>query len=176
MRSRLLLFLVPLLAIAWALPASGAVGIRLSLDDLVERADRIAVVQLVESESWWGPDHRRIYTTWTLAVTEEVVGEGSETIELVLPGGTVGDLRQTISAVPSFEADVPTLVFLRSTEAGLAVVGLCQGALALQPERGEYVQRLDGVRFVDGDGGPFALPSDGAATLLRELHRRRAER
>ena len=170
MRTRLLPLLTLVLAIAWALPAAGSVARRLTLQELADSADRVVLAHLETSEAAWGPDHRRIYTTWTFTVDEALAGPDGDRLTLVLPGGTVGRWSQRAFGVPDFEPGEPVVLFLRGDPRPVPV-GLNQGVLRLDPDTDRFVQRLDGVHFIDDDGSPLGLPRAGLEDRVRSLWR-----
>jgi hypothetical protein len=170
MRTRVTLLLVLVLALAWTLPALASVARRLSLQELADSSDRVVLAHLETSESAWGPEHRRIYTTSTFSIDEVLAGPESERVVLVLPGGTVGRWSQRALGVPTFEPDEPVVLFLRG-EQRLVPVGLNQGVLELDPDTDRFAQRLDGVHFVDDESSPLQLPRAGLKEHVRSLWR-----
>lgn len=165
MRKPLLLLVLLLLTLAWALPASGSVAVRLSLAQLADSADRVVVAQLDSSESAWGPEKQRIYTTHIFTVQQTLAGEAGERLAIVLPGGIVGAWGQRVAGVPAFERSTPVLLFVKGT----TIVGLNQGALALDPATDHFTQQLDGVHWIDGDRVPLSLPRSAARARIEAV-------
>ncbi|MEO6259110.1 MAG: hypothetical protein ABIP63_02130 [Thermoanaerobaculia bacterium] len=104
-----MLSLAPLYAITYIVPQDR---------DLVRRADAIAVVTAGQSHAEIAADGR-IVTVIALTVGERIKGDlASEVIQLVEPGGIVGDRGMMIPGSPRFDAGRSYLVFLRKTKQG----------------------------------------------------------
>jgi hypothetical protein len=151
---RAALFLAAIAALAPARTAHASIVIELDLPGLVQRSDRIAVVDVVSVKSAWDDGHQRIYTSTVLQVVESWKGSpgAGERITLVQPGGTVGDISMMVIGTSSFSPGERSLVFLRGSVARSQVVGLAQGKRPL---------RLDGAT-----GRWLVAPSDLRSTQL----------
>src|SRR5262245_41632488 len=60
---------------------------RLSLDDLVTKANRIVVGKVNHSRTFWSPNGKLILTTYTIDVQEAVKGRSAPQLELTTVGG-----------------------------------------------------------------------------------------
>lgn len=68
------------------------------------------------------------YSHYTVQVSELYKGPAATTIDVVLPGGTIGRSQQTFSGVPTFSPDTELVLFLWTSKSGLThVIGLSQG-------------------------------------------------
>lgn len=68
------------------------------------------------------------YSHYTIHVSEMYKGPTAATIDVVLPGGTIGRSQQTFSGVPTFAPDTELVLFLWTSKTGLThVIGLSQG-------------------------------------------------
>ncbi|MCY1074575.1 matrixin family metalloprotease [Archangium lansingense] len=75
----------------------------------------------------------RIVTDVEVAVAEVLLGSvPSPSVRIVLPGGTVGDLRQHVSGAPELTPGEEVVLFLAPGTDGPRVVGLAQGAFRVQ--------------------------------------------
>lgn len=158
------------LAVPWG-PAGASSAVRLTFEQIVAGSDRVVVAELLSRNSEWGPDHRRIFTTFHLAVTEDLAGRGEDRITIVQPGGTVGRWTQRVHGYPTFRMSEPVLLFLRNQPVGYRVVGLCQGAFAFHRDgrRMLLVQRLEGLRFPGDHGRPILLEQQQAFERIRTI-------
>jgi hypothetical protein len=144
-----------LLILFIALPAAASIAVRLSLDDLVVRAQRVVVAKLAGApESFWRG--QRIYTRYTFAVEEEWLGTGERIISLEQPGGAVGKWAQKAHGFPVFEPEERVVLVLESDRGQPRVVGMSQGAFRLTEEAGRAIleQKLDGLRLLGEEGQP----------------------
>ncbi|NMB75840.1 MAG: hypothetical protein GYA21_12025 [Myxococcales bacterium] len=168
--NRCFLFLSVVLALSQVLPAAASMAVRLSLDDLVARAERVVTARLAgEPESFWRG--QRIYTRYTFAVEEEWLGKGETTFSIEQPGGAVGKWAQKAHGFPVFEQDERVVLFLGSFEGQPRVVGMCQGVFRWVEEGGRAIleQKLDGLRLVPEGGEPIRVE---ASELRRVIERR----
>lgn len=96
--------------------------------DLVKRAEAIVVGTAVTSNSQLTPDGR-VVTIARLTVDEVLKGELDKqtSVDLVEPGGVVGDRVTLITGSPRYEAGKQYLVFLRRTADGWATYGFGLG-------------------------------------------------
>ena len=151
--------------VVWASAAK-----RLSFDQLVSGSDRVVVAKLEKpGKSAWGPERRRIYTTYTFEVVQDVAGSGTGQITIVQPGGRVGRLAQKTEGYPTFEPGKKTLLFLREKRGAFRVVGLCQGVFDFrkEDEREFVVQRLKGLSFPGDHGRPILIERKQAFEKIR---------
>jgi hypothetical protein len=150
---RTALFLLGGLSLAW-LPAAQATTIRArTTEQLFRDSGLVAVarVQEVRSEQVGG----RIITRATLEVTEALKGTANAAkVEVVVPGGQVGEWVQRVEGTPSLTKDESCVVFL--TQAGASrfqFAGLEQGKLRIEASAkdplGGVVRRSSTARLVE---------------------------
>jgi len=110
-------------------PARASLVLALDLPTMVTRADRVAVVDVVSVKSDWDAHHEQILSTVDLIVVESWKGGDAPAshITIVQPGGTVGDLTQTVHGMSRFVPGERAVVFLTGTAARASVVGMAQG-------------------------------------------------
>ncbi len=167
---RLILILIPTVVLASGL-AWASVAVRMDLAELTAGSDRVVIAELSDQVSRWGPNHRRIYTTYRFKVLTDVAGQGVADLTIVQPGGTVGRWTQVTAGFPRFEGREPVLLFLRRTGATHQVVGLSQGVfgLAADGSRQLWIQRLDGLSFRTDPGHPIILEREAGLERIRAL-------
>jgi hypothetical protein len=124
------------LASPLASPAHASLIVALDTPAMVDRADTIAVVDVLSTNAAWDEKHERIYTTVELNVVE--VWKGPMTpatrVKVVQPGGTVGDIQMTVFGMSRFSPGERAVVFLRGGVDDAIVVGMSQGKRPLTRE------------------------------------------
>jgi hypothetical protein len=110
-------------------PARASLVLALDLQSMVSRADNVAVVDVASVKSDWDANHEQILTTIDLVVVESWKGGAAPASHLtvVQPGGTVGDLTQTIHGMTRFVPGERAVVFLAGRADRASVVGMAQG-------------------------------------------------
>lgn len=135
-------------------PARATLIMALDLPAMVDRAERIAVVDVVSVQAAWDARHERITTTIQLQVVEAWKGglQPGARLTVLQPGGTVGDVTTTVDGMPRFAPGERTLVFLHGPPDRATVVGLTQGKRPLRrdPTSGRWM-----VRGPDRAGADF---------------------
>jgi len=141
-------------------PAGATILQAATLDELSREADLVAVLTpSTDRRSYWREG--RIYTDVRCVVTAVVKGSAGPSVIVRLPGGTVGDIGQTVAGAPALRADVPVVAFLtRSRDGGRAVLSMAAGLLPVSVVGG-VVQvlpaRTEGITFLPG-APPAARP------------------
>jgi hypothetical protein len=116
-----------------ALTAQAATLEYLSTDDMIARSTAIVRGRVTGSAArLHGP---LVYTHYTIQVSERLKGDEAARLDVVVPGGAVGALRQTFPGVPVLVEGKDYLLFLWTGESGLThVIGLSQGVLTVAKE------------------------------------------
>jgi hypothetical protein len=115
--------------LAAALP--GATLEKLSFEDMTAKATSIVRAKI-------GPGSGRqhgalVYTHHTISVLESWKGPAATSIDVVVPGGQVGRLQQTVAGSPVLTAGSELVLFLWKSPRGLThVIGLTQGVFQLE--------------------------------------------
>jgi hypothetical protein len=113
-----------------ALPLQSATLERLSMDELIVKST--AIVRATVTDSWAAFAGRDIRTHYKLQVSERFKGSDQKTIEVITPGGTVGDLHQTVAGSPVLNKGDEYVFFLWTGSTGVTwITGLTQGLFAL---------------------------------------------
>jgi hypothetical protein len=121
---------IPVLLLA-GLSLLGTTLEQLSLDDLVKRSTSIVRGKVVSS----APMQRGsvIYTSYRVQVSDRLKGDTGPTVDVAVPGGRSGQLRQTIPGAPSVEAGKDYVIFIWKGPSGTNhIVGLSQGLFDVQ--------------------------------------------
>lgn len=145
---------------------------QLSVDDMVRKSTSILRGKVVAS----APMQRGnvIYTSYRFQVTERLKGEATQTVELAVPGGRFGQLRQTIPGAPQLDAGKEYVVFVWTGPSGTNhILGLSQGLFDVQRgSNGELVLKRAAAdaRMLDKQGREV---HDEAVTLdMKTLQRK----
>jgi hypothetical protein len=114
----------------YAAPLRPATLEQLSLDDMIAKST--AIVRGTVTDSYAAFSGRVIYTHYTVQVSERFKGAGTGTVDVAVPGGVAGKLRQTFEGAPVFQKGEEYVFFLWTGATGpTQVVGLTQGLFAV---------------------------------------------
>jgi len=81
---------------------------------LSQKADAILSGTVSEKESSWNSSKTRIYTKATVQVDDLLKGTNTgNSVEIIYPGGEVGDVGELYTHMPTFEKNEEVLVFLK---------------------------------------------------------------
>ncbi len=121
---------IALLAACSILPLGSATLERLSLDDMIAKSTAI-VRGTVTGTGRRSPGHD-IYTHYRIQVSERFKGTAQKLVEIAVPGGTVGELHQTVSGSPVLRQGDQFVFFLWTSKSGVTwITGLTQGLFSL---------------------------------------------
>lgn len=139
-RNRLCFAAVSLfVAVALGAPsAQGSIVQALSLEELVEHADCIALGRVLFSESFQYPGGE-IGTWYRIQVQQDIGGNAPDTEVIVETlGGRVGNLAMQVEGEPSFSVGERVIVFLSGggPYAAFRAVGMGQGVMRVRNEGG----------------------------------------
>lgn len=73
---------------------------------------------------------RRIVTRVTLEL-DEVAADGTTSVEIITPGGSVDGIRASVSGAPEFSVGEHVRVKVRATRSGVHLAGLADGKVLL---------------------------------------------
>ncbi len=140
LETRLLLFgsmvnLVRLsLVFAVIAAAQGATMEYLSTDEMIDQATAIVRARVVESGA--RQHGALVYTHFTVRVLERLKGNGPERLDVAIPGGNAGGIRQTFAGAPVLTKDNEYLLFLWTGTSGMTqVLGFSQGVFRVSVDR-----------------------------------------
>ena len=124
---------------------------RLSLDEMVRKAQSIVHGRVRAAHPHWSADGKLILTTYTIDVDETLKGRAGKSIELTTIGGRIGDLTVFAAGMPSFAVGEESIVFIEKEGPVSSIVGLNQGKFAVK--NGEVANTVSDLAFPDGRPG-----------------------
>jgi hypothetical protein len=123
-------------ALGLAGPARASQLIPRSLAELATGSDLIFVARCEAVTPHWNAAHTLIFTANQFRVTRALKGAPGDTITLDEAGGTVGDQRLEVPAVPRFTVGETVLLCVHRTELGRwETYGAAQGKFAVTADR-----------------------------------------
>lgn len=122
---------IAMLLLPGAAPLSGVSMQQLSMDDLAVKST--AIVQGRVTDSYTATNGPTVYTHYHLAVVDTWKGTAGATVDVALPGGTAGGIRQTYPGVPQLAIGRTYVIYLWTSPAtGITMpTGFSQGIFAV---------------------------------------------
>ena len=115
--------------IALATASAGAtVLIPIEFRELVHVSSAIVHGRVTDARAAWVDGRRAVETFVTIEVTEYMKGSLGGTLTVRVPGGQIGRYRTIVVGAPAFHDGDEVVLFLRSYDGALSIVGLSQGA------------------------------------------------
>ena len=112
------------------LPCPGATLEKLSLDELIGKATAIVHGRVTGATATYRGSV--IYTAYQVQVVDRMKGPSLGAIQVLVPGGTVAGVRQSVSGAPKLAEGSEYLLFLWSARSGATyILGLTQGVFTL---------------------------------------------
>ncbi|AKJ00597.1 matrixin [Archangium gephyra] len=178
MTRRIPLHLLWALALCLLVPTARASTLMaLDVPALTRGSELVIRGRVLQATSRPLPGTGRIVTGVEVSVDEVLVGAvPSPSVQVTLPGGTVGALRQLVSGVPELARGEEVVLFLAAGTEGLRVVGLAQGAFRIQ--RSEEGQKVSATAVLPEDlhlVDPLSLQPVPGMSRTMELEALRAE-
>ena len=130
----------------WSARANGGTVLKMSLEQMTERADIILIGRVESQHAEWNSDRSRIYTYVTFEVDRYLKGGGgSATTTIRLLGGQVGPFAATVPGSPQFSDGENVLVFCATAGPRMpTVLGLSSGKFSLTTDsNGETIIQRD---------------------------------
>jgi len=85
-----------------------------AIKELSKGADVIVTGKVTQKKSAWNENKTRIYTRASIQVDEYLKGKSQvNSVEIIYPGGEVGNVGEIYTHMPSFENNEEVLVFLK---------------------------------------------------------------
>ena len=109
---------------------------KLSVEELVRKADTIVLGTVIQQESAWDAQHTAIYTEVTLAVERVLVGTPGQVVTLQVAGGSVGGMGMRTSNDAVFEEGERVIVFLDTSAVPSTRGGPAAGKIRGQGQHG----------------------------------------
>lgn len=105
--------------------------VKMSLEDLTRKAGLIVTGRVVATGDVHTDEGPRIRTT--IAVTERIKGDCSDTLVISQPGGRAGQVEMAVAETVPFDKDEEALLFLWSHSSGeYRVLGSTQGKMTIE--------------------------------------------
>jgi hypothetical protein len=154
--------------------AAASLVVALDLPTMVERADHVALVDVMSVRSAWDERHERILTTVDLSVVETWKGTSAPAshVSIVQKGGTVGDTTMTVFGMSRFTPGERALVFLSGPIDHARVLGMAQGKRVVKKDiaTGRWM-----VNVPDRSGAAFVRPNPAVRSPVFETRARPIE-
>jgi hypothetical protein len=100
---------------------------------LTANSDLVVRATVARASSRWAADRLRIVTLVELQVAETYQGAPASTVQVLQPGGVVGDVGQSICGTASFSEGEEVVVFLEANPGGkFLVTGMAQGKFRVE--------------------------------------------
>ncbi len=146
-RSRAVFILVFLAATAGR-PLQAATMYRLTLEDLVVKADRIVIGRVIESQTFRSKERNLILTRHKVVIQESLKGPSAASVEVTTIGGQMGETVLQVSGMPALNVGEDLLLFLKPSGEYMSVLGWQQGKYSIR--NGEVSNTMAGLSFSDG--------------------------
>ena len=131
--------------------SAGAQVIPMSFAEIVDAAETVVVAEAIDSRAEWVTTgaSRSIVTRVTFRVTDTLKGTERVLLPLDFLGGTVGNVEQEVSRVPTFEISDRAVLFVSGQRTASPIVGHMQGRFPINtaPDGTEYVTLHDRRAF-----------------------------
>jgi len=126
---------------------------QLGLDEMIDKSTSIVRARILDAHpAARGP---LVFTMTRIAVLEQWKGSEASELEVAIPGGVYGSLRQTFSGTPELTAGKEYILFLWTGPSGITqVIGLSQGVF-------DVLTDADGNVIVERTAGDAVMLDDG---------------
>lgn len=170
----LLLLLLAAAAIFLALSSQATIMQRLEIEELTRNSTDVIYGQVISTETYWNPEHTRIYTGVRVRINETFKGAArrGDLVKVVQLGGEKDGARTEYSGRPEFTANESVVLFTtRTRNNDLTVVALKQGKMQVD---GQTVTRdFSGLTLMDrSKSGLQPAKAFSAQLTLNELRQR----
>jgi hypothetical protein len=151
-----------------ATPALATTVTKLSLEQLVQRADLIVQGQVQSVSSQWDQQRRLVFTYVSIRVDEPLKGERRQSVLIRQIGGSVGTIEMSVAGAAQFKTGQKALVFLKRQDATtFQVVGMNQGVYRIVED--SAVSNVSGMDLLDSKTGEIAKPLIDIRAPLEQL-------
>jgi len=127
---------------------------QLSVADMIQKST--AIVRAKVTGSTAANRNGTIYTYYHLQVLENLKASTSSSVDVAVPGGTLGNVTQSAAGAPELRPGTEYVLFLWTSKSGLTqILGLTQGAFDSQTTAdGKTVLTRPGIseRMLDAQG------------------------
>ncbi|MDQ2950395.1 MAG: hypothetical protein M3Y27_31390 [Acidobacteriota bacterium] len=116
----------------WFVPVYGTTLQQLSLDDMIRKSSEIVRGKVQCTGSAFRGS--TLYTNYRVQVSEQWKGTPAPQLDIAIPGGLSGVVRQTYAGAPVLADGQEFILFLWTSKSGLRqIIGLSQGLFNVQP-------------------------------------------
>jgi len=100
---------------------------QLSVEQMIQQSS--AIVRAKVAGSFTANRNGTIYTYYHLQITENLKSSTPATVDVAVPGGSVGRVMQSVAGAPELKPGGEYVLFLWTSRSGLTqIIGLSQGA------------------------------------------------
>ncbi len=150
-------------------PAQGTTLQQLSLGEMAQKSTAIVRARVTgSSEVLRGTD---VYTVYQLETLEALkTPNGIQPVDVAVPGGVAGGLRQVVEGAPVLRAGREYVLFLWTGRSGLTqLMGMSQGLFSVERMAGDVIatRAAAGEQILDGAGR--AVRDEGLSMPWPEL-------
>jgi hypothetical protein len=141
-----------LVLLALASPARAALAVPASVEDLARSSEAVVRGRVLSAAARWSEDGRRIFTYAEVEVASAWRGAAAKRVQVVVPGGIVGDIGQRVDGMAKLSTGEEVVLFLapRPAKSGpYQVAGHAQGKFQVDGPR--VKPDLSGTRFVPSE-------------------------
>lgn len=120
----------------------------MTLGEVCEISDYVILGEVTSGETRWAshaPDGAIERIRWVRPI-DVLRGRIQGTVEVVLPGGTMGELTHWVEDVPELLTNTQYVLFLYETDNGLQIIGGEQGAQRVARSATEKGMTLEAIR------------------------------
>ncbi len=148
----------------------------LGFDNLIDKSTQVVRGRVVKCDGL--SRGAMIYTQCTVIVSEILKGAPASEVRFAVPGGKVGNIRQTIAGAPEFNEGSEYVLFLWTGSSNFTqVIGLSQGKFTVSSSGAQQTavrEAISDVTMLDGMGQP--VQDSGVRMTLNVLRQRVANR
>jgi len=159
MRLKKIPFPLILILSFWFFVCHATTILRLSLEEMCQKADGIFLGRCISKESKWNEERTKIYTYVTIQLDKILKCQdpglkiGSKIVIKQL-GGTVDNIGMKVSGISHFQPKEEVLVFLKRTTPGnYRVLGMAQGKYSIEQDprtKKKFIHRdLSNINLID---------------------------
>lgn len=145
--------------------AQATVMLKMGLDGLVGRADKIVIGKVESQDSRWTSDRRYIVTDMVVRVSQTLEGKAEEKVTVRRLGGVVNGVGMKVVGSTVLQPGQEVLLFSHKRGRHRFIVGMRQGVYHLQRNAGGRTlvgRRLQGLTLAKqkGPNSPLELHQD----------------
>lgn len=168
-------FLVAVFCLVYSFaPLRAATLERLSLDDMIQKSTAIVRGRIGNSFAALRGDV--VYTHFVVTVSETLKGANQGSVEIMVPGGAAGGIRQVYSGVAQLIEGKEYVLFLWTGKSGITqLIGFSQGVFELPKNASNQamaVQQTTSATMVDPASRQVVSNNEGIVLRLSDLRAR----